>query len=186
MKLQDVFKFKDWEKHKSSLYADYNFDESTEKEIKDWFLWKTGSFRSKYFTIFLKDTPIGYLSFKSINERKKRAVLGIVIEPGKIEKGFGKEALFRMLKYYFYECNFEKLYLEVARYNKRAILLYKKMGFEKTGSFMRLYENGDVDFNEDENLKNCFRDFLGVKFYYTDKMVLYRNAFNEVVKCISS
>ncbi|SHH35493.1 Protein N-acetyltransferase, RimJ/RimL family [Anaerosphaera aminiphila DSM 21120] len=188
MTLQDVYKFKNWESHESPLFSDYNFDEDSDREIEEWFLWKTSNPRNIYFTIFLKEVPIGYISFKNVNKRKKSAVLGIVIESGKVEKGFGKEVLYRMLNYYFYEWKFEKLYLDVARFNIRAISLYEKMGFKKYSSRIQLYQNREFDLNEEKyrDLRNKFKIILGNKFFYVDKMVLYRNTFDGVVKCISN
>lgn len=128
MKLEDVYKFKNWGKHSISLYDDYNFYEDSKKDIEDWFSWKTHGRRVLYFTIFEEGEPIGYLSFKRINKFFKTAVLGIVLNPDKVSCGYGTEILLRMLSYYFNEMNFSKIYLSVAGYNDRAKRLYKKNG----------------------------------------------------------
>ncbi|MGO1580534.1 MAG: GNAT family N-acetyltransferase [Peptoniphilaceae bacterium] len=187
MTLDDVYEFKNWSKHKSNLYQDYNFEETTDQEILEWYNWKNRK-NSKYYTIFLDNKPIGYISFKKLNKIKKSAILGLVIDPGKIEKGYGKEALRIMLDFYFNKFKFVKIFLLVARYNKRAINLYEKFGFKKYSSSIMVYPNGKLDKNSLDYIENkdSFINIMGKLFFYADKMVLDKNTFNEVVKCISN
>lgn len=188
MKIEDVYQFRNWSKHTEKLYDDYNFYEASDNAIKDWYKWKTENSRSKYFTIFLEDRAIGYISFKKINKITKSAVLGVVLDPGTINKGYGTEALFEMLKYFFYEMKFEKMYLDVAEYNYRAITVYKKLGFKKYKTLIMAYPNENIDFDDERYIiynKHFFR-ILGKLFFYANKMILDRNTFDEVVKCISN
>lgn len=48
-------------------------------------------------------------------------------------KGYGKEVIYFILKYVFYELNLYCIGFDVILYNKFVIVLYKKMGFEMEG-----------------------------------------------------
>ncbi|CDZ74231.1 putative acetyltransferase, GNAT family [Peptoniphilus sp. ING2-D1G] len=187
MKIEDVKEFKNWEKHESTIYDDYNFYEETDEQIEEWYLWKT-SFGARYYTIFLKEEPIGYIGFKNIREYNKSATLGLVLNPYYIGKKYGEEALFSMGDVFFNDWKFQKLYLKVARYNQRAVALYKKLGFKKYATSVMIYPNEKPDKDDVEYIKNkkSFLNILGKTFFYADKMVLDRNYFNEVIKCTSS
>ncbi|MCD6580005.1 GNAT family N-acetyltransferase [bacterium] len=80
---------------------------------------------------------IGNMSI-NINWVNRRAMLGIII--GEIEfqnKGYGKEAMVLMLDYAFSELNLHKIVLEVYDFNKKALSLYKKLGFKREGHFKK-------------------------------------------------
>ncbi|MDO5040696.1 MAG: GNAT family N-acetyltransferase [Peptoniphilus sp.] len=184
MKIEDVKEFKNWEKHQSSLYDDYNFYEETDKEIEEWYLWKT-SFGARYYTIFLEEKPIGYISFKHIKEYNKSAVLGLVLNPAFMGQKYGKEALCTMSDVFFNRWGFKKLYLKVARYNQRALSLYKKLGFKRYATTVMMYPNEKPDKRDREYMENksSFLNILGKTFFYADKMVLDGDYFNKVIKC---
>ena len=186
MSPEDVNAFKNWGRHKSSLYDDYNFYEESPEEILNWYSWKTA--RGKYFTVFLKGDPIGYISFKNIRRLTGSSVLGLVFNPDLVGKAYGEETLVTMLDNYFNKWRFKKIYLRVAAYNKRALALYKKLGFSKYASFMQSYPNDEPDPYDPEYLENkeSFFKIFGKTFFYGDKMVLDKDTFNEVVKCISN
>lgn len=188
MNLEDVYQFRNWGKHSSPLLDDYNFDETTEEGIRDWFYWKTTMPLSEYYVIFKDNIAIGYISFKDINKIFKTATLGLVLDPNYVNMGFGTEILIYMLDYFFNIRKFKKIYLKVAQFNTRAISLYKKLGFEKISTSIQFYENGDFDINiaEYKEKKENFVIILGKTFFYVDKMNLNRNKFNGVVKCISN
>ena len=59
MELEDVFTFKNWARHDSILFLDYNFIEESEKEVVDWFNWKTKKPMSEYYVALFKDKIIG-------------------------------------------------------------------------------------------------------------------------------
>lgn len=64
MQLEDVFTFRNWGRHDSILFLEYNFLEEREKDIIDWYKWKSNrsifrilcsSFRRKnYWISFFK------------------------------------------------------------------------------------------------------------------------------------
>ncbi|WP_210059814.1 GNAT family N-acetyltransferase [Peptoniphilus stercorisuis] len=188
MKLEDVYDFKKWGRHNTPLLDDYNFYEDTDIELKDWFNWKTQNPNNMYFSIFKEDFAIGYISFKYFNKLIKSATLGIVLDPSEINKGYGSEILLYMMDYYFNSLDQKKISLKVATFNKRAISLYSKVGFKKVSTHLNFYENGYfddtiVDYRENSD---SFINFMGKTLFYVDKMVLDRNKFNGVIKCISN
>lgn len=182
MQLEDVGQFRNWGKHKSKMYDDYNFSEQTEEGVKSWYEWKTNVKMSTYYTIFLKERAIGYISFKNQKPILKTAELGIVLDPNYINKGFGYETLIEMIKFYFMKLGYSKIYLDVAKYNKRAYHLYKKIGFEKYSSTIMKYPNGRLDKKSKDYLENkdVFFNFLGISFFTADKLVLTKERFEEL------
>ena len=99
MNLRDVFTFRNWGRHESPLFLEYNFIEESEEDIIEWFKWKTRRPLSEYFVIESDGKIIGYLSLKNINKILKKAELGIVLDPNYIEQGIGKRILELFLTY---------------------------------------------------------------------------------------
>lgn len=188
MKLEDVYQFKNWGRHRTVLLNDYNFYEETDEDIKSWFQWKTHSSFNFYYTIFLGDKAIGYISFKNTSSLLKRTTLGLVLDPNFINCGYGTEALVFMLNYFINEKNISKVVLKVAGFNKRAKALYEKVGFEKVSTSIFIYDNGDYDesISDYRDNKESFFVLFGKTFFYADKMILNRKKFDGVVKCISN
>lgn len=182
MELEDVFQFKNWGKHETSMFDDYNFIEETDEDIQSWFNWKTETFRAIYFTIFLKDKAIGYISFKNMSSLLKTAELGIVLDPNYINKGYGYEALKTMFEYYFNDLKNKKIYLDVAKYNKRAYHLYLKLGFEKYSSTIMKYPNDKLDKKSKDYIENkeAFLSVFGILFFTADRLVLTKERFEEI------
>ncbi|MBL7576217.1 Protein N-acetyltransferase, RimJ/RimL family [Peptoniphilus asaccharolyticus DSM 20463] len=182
MQLEDVKQFKNWGRHSSKMYDDYNFTEQTDEDIKNWYNWKVGVTRSTYYTIFLKDIAIGYISFKNKKPVLKTAEIGIVFDPNYIDRGFGYETLMKMLSVYFIDLEYNKIYLDVAQYNKRAYHLYKKLGFEKYSSMIMKYPNGRIEKESKDYLENkdAFVNFLGIAFFKADRLSLTKERFEEL------
>lgn len=181
MKIRDIYQFKNWGRHTTPLLEDYNFIEETDEEIKSWYYWKNSGFFKKYFTVFKGDIAIGYIGFKKINYILRSSTLGIVLDPSYIDQRYGTEILNTMLDYYFNVKNFRKLSLYVAKFNKRAIRLYEKMGFVKIGEVIYLYDNGDFDNSIEDyrNNRDSFKVIAGKTFFYADKMVLKKEFFKR-------
>lgn len=68
----------------------------------------------------------------------KEAEWGIVLTASMQDKGFGKEALLRMIDYGFDDLGLERIYLAVYADNARAYHVYEKCGFKE-------YDRNDVD-----------------------------------------
>ena len=81
------------------------------------------------FSMIEKSTGrfIGNTEF--FNRNYKEAEWGIAITGSMQDKGYGKEALLRMIDYGFNEEGLDRIYLVVYRYNERAQHVYKACGF---------------------------------------------------------
>lgn len=182
LQLSDVHQFKQWGRHKSILYREYDFLEQTESQVKDWYRWKTAHFFSNYYAILQEELAVGYISFRNINPLLKWATLGLVIDPAKINCGIGTEALFLMLDYYFNRLYFRRIVLKVAKYNTRAEHLYRKMGFVPTSTSLMTFPNGDYDGNNPDfyQAEDAFKLILGKTFFYAQRMELTRENFHRI------
>lgn len=148
-----VVDFLNWEDHTDPLYAMYNFEE-TRETIGEWYLWKTEDKRDLYYAMMEKGRAIGYIGLKNISPITRKGEVGIIIDRAEMGKGYGREAMEKLLRVGFNELKLETVYLEVLPWNERAIKLYKKMGFQKTATFYR-----PVDLPEDEKSLQAFMPY---------------------------
>ena len=185
MKIEDVYQFKNWGSFSTPLLKDYNFVEEEDEDVISWYYWKNSNPLNIYYTIFKDNMAIGYIGFKNRNGILKTATLGIVLNPDLVNRGYGREILGFMLDYYFNVMNYRKIYLKVAKFNSRAMALYKRLGFKYVNTRLHIYENEPFDINIRDYRENSdsFKIIFGQTFFYADKMVLSRKYFNEVVKC---
>ncbi len=80
------------------------------------------------------DKLIGGVGLHDINNYNQTAMFGIYIgDKSFVSKGYGEEATKLMLDYGFNILNLHNIYLLVYEYNKKAIELYKKIGFKIIG-----------------------------------------------------
>ncbi|MGE5702707.1 MAG: GNAT family N-acetyltransferase [Clostridia bacterium] len=108
------------------------------EQIEEWLDGARKSANSYLFGIRLKETDelIGYVEIDGIlwNHR----VAGIAIAIGtqtQRGRGYGREALERLLAFAFMELNLHRVQLTVFAYNQPAITLYEKMGFKQEGVY---------------------------------------------------
>lgn len=183
LKIEDAFQMRDWGFHKNPLLSDYNFPRMTDREIEKWYLLKTCSFKDKYFAIRDEESKlIGYMGIKNIKLIKKESTLGIVLDPDKMDKGYGTEALSLFLNYYFTEMNMKKMYLEVAEFNTRAKRVYEKVGFTEDGYYLDLFYDKKLDLLSRYYLdKKSSFVIDGKKIYnYVYRMKLEREDFFQI------
>lgn len=77
---------------------------------------------------------IGGAELSVKNKRARRAELGLHIgDKNYWGQGLGKEVMNLLLQYGFKKLKLHRIELDVYEYNKRAIALYKKLGFKKEG-----------------------------------------------------
>ncbi|QNO14562.1 GNAT family N-acetyltransferase [Alkalicella caledoniensis] len=76
---------------------------------------------------------IGIVELFNICRESKRAELSIAIKPTLRGKGYGHEALERILEIGFEELGLNKIWLRVMEHNNHAINLYGKIGFVREG-----------------------------------------------------
>ncbi|NLY67165.1 MAG: GNAT family N-acetyltransferase [Tissierellia bacterium] len=148
LKLEDVYFLKEWGVHENPLLGDYNLPHLTTEELERWYHRKIRNNNNKYFGIFNEENRfIGYMGIKNIRKILKDSVLGIVIDPNYVNRGYGTEAIVTFLDYYFNVMNMKKLYLEVAKFNKRAIRCYEKCGFKIVDSYLGEFHDQYIDKN---------------------------------------
>ncbi|MCA1552865.1 MAG: GNAT family N-acetyltransferase, partial [Chloroflexi bacterium] len=79
---------------------------------------------------------IGHISLREISPHTQ-ARLGVGLAPQRTGNGYGTEALSAFLPYYFGVLGFERMVLDVAATNLRAIRSYEKIGFRRYGEHYR-------------------------------------------------
>lgn len=110
----------------------YNMEE-TEEFVNQVIL---GSNSSKSYIIleYKTERPIGIISLINIDYKNRNGEC--IIDIGEKDywgKGYATEAMRLLLDYGFLEMNLHRIYLKVFSFNKKAIKLYEKMGFQCEG-----------------------------------------------------
>lgn len=105
------------------------------------------------------DKLIGNCGLIDIEHVTRKAELGIFIgEKEYWDKGFGTEAIKLLLDYGFNLLNLHNIMLEVFSFNKRAIKVYKKIGFKEIGRRREAREIAGKKYDE------VFMDILSHEF----------------------
>ena len=151
--LDDAYKFRSWQRGNYYLLNDYDFIYEDDWEVKAWFNSKKG-FLKKYYAIYFNEKPIAYIGLKNINYLFRSAELSIVLDVAYQNKGHGYNILLEFLNYAFTKLNLRKIWLDVNAFNKKAIHLYKKIGFTKKAYFLDTYNIQDIDKNRKEFIEN--------------------------------
>ena len=86
---------------------------------------------------------VGRISLREIAEQRS-ARLGIGFGPQYVGQGYGTEALRVFLRHFFLDLGFERMVLDVAAVNERAVRCYERCGFRRTGKHHQ-YAGGDED-----------------------------------------
>jgi diamine N-acetyltransferase len=127
---EDVEKRLKWKPYPDPLYFHYNLEDMTDREKEAWFLKrKNDAFRLFLSIHDLAGQLVGFVSLHKINILEKTAWFGIYLGYEFVDRGLGTDATLTLLRYYFEELKFERLFLDVASLNKRAIRCYEKCGF---------------------------------------------------------
>lgn len=106
---------------------------TTIAELKKYIREKNTNPNCLFLGIFLKENNkhIGNIKLEPINFKNKKATLGILIgDKNYWGKEIGKEAMRLVLNYALEKLNLKELNLGVISENKRAIALFKKVGFK--------------------------------------------------------
>jgi RimJ/RimL family protein N-acetyltransferase len=80
---------------------------------------------------------IGRISLREVNANEASARLGISLAQPFVGQGLGTEALRLFLDHYFGPLGFDRMYLDVAAFNRRAVRCYEQLGFAHLGSEWR-------------------------------------------------
>jgi len=161
---EDVDKRLKWRPYPDPLYSHCNVGNMTEEEKEAWFL-KRKTDVSRFFLSI--DDPqgrlAGFVSLHQINSPEKTAWFGIYLGYEFVDRGLGTDATLTLLKYYFEELGFERLLLDVASHNKRAIRCYEKCGFRFT---RKKYSDHDPRRNIDIFGDDRFKDIR--EYFFKD------------------
>ena len=159
---EDIDKRLKWKPYPDPLYFHYNLGDLTEEQKEAWFLKRKGDPSSVYLAMDnLPGQLIGFIRIYQINPTERTAWFGIYLGYEFTNQNLGTDATLTLLKYYFEEWKFERLFLDVASHNKRAIRCYEKCGFEFT---RKKYNDHDprknLDIFSDDRFKEVRKYFL--------------------------
>jgi len=133
---EDVDAMQRWGRHEEPLLASYNMPELSVRGRDDWYQERTRRVDFRMFAIEDRaGNLVGRLSIREIDNRRRRARLGIALDPNLVGKGLGPDAITAFLGFYFGHLRFEELVLDVAAYNLRARRCYEKCGFHYTREY---------------------------------------------------
>ena len=183
IELEDVYQMRNWGFHKNSLLFDYNLPELTDNELKQWHRYKTRGFNKVYYSVFNEvNILIGYLGIKNIRRILREATLGIVVDPNYVNMGYGTEIISCFLDYFFNDINMRTMYLEVAKFNKRAIRCYEKSGFSAVDMYLDRFFNQNLSLEDPYYLEEQSAFVIkGGKIYnYIYKMKIDKSAYLNV------
>jgi diamine N-acetyltransferase len=184
---EDIDKRLKWKLYLDPLYFHYNIASMTEPERETWFLKRKNDISSVYLAIDnLERQLVGFTCLYKINPPEKTAWFGIYLGYEYTNQGLGTDATLTLLKYYFDESKFEKLFLDVASHNKRAIRCYEKCGFKFV---QKKYSDHDprmnMDIFGDERFKDVRKYFLknGKKVLVEfDEMEITKEMYEGIAK----
>lgn len=159
LELKDAFEIKKWGSHNNELLIDYDLGKFNLENLKIWYSTKKTNILNKYFAIYINNKMIGYIGIKEINYLKKSSVLGLVLDPNFVSKGYGFKIMRLFFKYYFEELKMKSMSLDVNEFNERAIKLYEKLGFKYFTEYLAPFENQYIDF-QDEKYKKYKDNFV--------------------------
>lgn len=134
LRREDVDAMLRWGRHQDPLLASYDMPRMSERAADEWYRVRTNRSDFRIFAILDRSgNVVGRLSIREIDNRRRRARLGIALDPDRMNQGLGTDAITAFLEFYFEHLRFEELVLDVAAYNLRARRCYEKCGFEYTG-----------------------------------------------------
>jgi diamine N-acetyltransferase len=188
LKLSDAYQMMNWKKAEDILMREYHFLTTKDGNVKGWY---DARIKRKNMMSFAVKTHegrvIGFISIREISRIFRSSVLGITFDMDYLNMGYGTESLSLFLDYYFTELNMKKIFLDVAKHNKRAISCYKKVGFELVRQYHARLEEEYYDVtieqlkssNESEFMESFWivGPFILVGYY---RMKLSRKVYNTV------
>jgi RimJ/RimL family protein N-acetyltransferase len=126
-----------WRPFADPLYQPYDFPRRTWGDHVRWFEWRTRDPSRRLFVIENEaHQVIGSLTLREINSQQS-ARLGITIGADYVSQGYGGETLRVFFDHYFGSMGFERLDLDVAATNLRAVRTYRTLGFRLVGQHYR-------------------------------------------------
>ncbi|MCK8060883.1 MULTISPECIES: GNAT family N-acetyltransferase [unclassified Fusibacter] len=137
---------KTWTHHEDVLLKHYDFKGFMDNDYSRWFRRKQRLLTKKLYAVIAEEALVGFITMKRINRLKRQAEMGIVFDPGRVNKGLGTKGVELFLKMFFEELGFEVLLLHVADFNRRAMKCYTKTGFTIVSSIVEPFEDQSRNF----------------------------------------
>ena len=79
------------------------------------------------------DTPIGVFGIKRSGEHAAEAEISYIVDPAQYGKGFGKEAVERIIRFVKEDWNVKAVMAQIHKSNKKSVLFAGKLGMLETG-----------------------------------------------------
>lgn len=97
----------------------------------------------RYFSVFTEDELTGFFC---VEQEGADIEIGLGLRPDLTGQGRGRAFLEEVLRFVRENYSFEKIRMEVASFNQRAIKVYERAGFVKTGTAKVPANGGIYDF----------------------------------------
>ncbi len=141
---EDLDRRQAWKPFNDPLHLIWDMPPSSASENDRWFAMMTdGRHRLAYGVEDRSGELIGMLSLREISWGHS-ARLGIAFAPTHVGQGYGTESLRLFLPYVFLTLGLERIVLDVAAANIRAVRCYRKAGFRQVRTFWQQVD-GYVD-----------------------------------------
>lgn len=80
---------KNWGRHPSSLYREYNYCDMTQDALRVWFKERNNR-TNRYYSILQNGSMTGFIGLKEIAPLRRRSVLGFSVDKNKEGEGIGE------------------------------------------------------------------------------------------------
>jgi RimJ/RimL family protein N-acetyltransferase len=169
---EDLRVMSNWPRFQDPLYRLFDWPKRSGTSDDLWFYQLMRDKTRVYYAVDNEEHElIGRISLRGIDGRKS-ARLGIGFGPDYVDQGYGTEALQVFLDYYFHELDFERIVLDVAAVNQRALRCYERCGFRSVASHQQYAgSNDDLLFLREEGYRDLRRFFK--KDRYRTTMLAY-------------
>ena len=141
---EDLRVMSEWPRFQDPLYRLFDWPKRSETSDDLWFY---QLMRDKARVYYAVDNEvhelIGRISLREIDGQRS-ARLGIGLGPDYVDQGYGTEALQVFLEHFFNDLGFERMVLDVAAVNQRALRCYERCGFRSVASHQQ-YAGSDED-----------------------------------------
>lgn len=143
-KLRDAFKMRKWGTYKDLRFDHYNFPYRSIIDVILWYHYKRGYSEKKplYAAINEDNRLVGYCILKNRTAKiGGEGELGVSFDTEYLNFGYGTSAIKQFVKVCFEELGLDRIWLETAAFNVRALKSYKKVGFKICSFQEKLFED---------------------------------------------
>ena len=171
--LKDLDIIRSWRNSTDISKYMFNQDEITKEEQLLWYDKIMNENVEYYRIIDFKNIPIGLVYITDINYRFSSAYWGFYIgDPKYKDVGLGALVEFKIIEFFFYELNLNKMRCEVFSSNKSVISMHEKFGFRREAFYREHLTINDIKIdvvgmallkNEWKSQRVFFNQFLNKK-----------------------